>query len=55
MHPKVVARFRRSAVLDFDPGLFQRWLSRGEIRAAAFDIYFTIGETVGRPEAHFPA
>lgn len=50
----IVGRFRRSALLDIDPGLLQRWLSRGEIRAAEHDLYFTIGETVGQPGARFP-
>jgi hypothetical protein len=54
MHPDVVARFRRTALLDIDPGLLQRWLSRNEIRPARYEYYFTIGETVGRPDALFP-
>jgi hypothetical protein len=54
MHPRVVERFRRSALLDIDPGLLQRWISRGEIRPASYHLYFSIGETVGTPEALFP-
>jgi hypothetical protein len=51
---EVVERFRRSALLDIDPGLLQVWMSTGLISVARHDMYFTIGETVGRPEARFP-
>lgn len=50
---KTVQRFRRTALLDIDPGLLQVWLSAGKITVAAHDAYFTIGETVGQPDAHF--
>jgi hypothetical protein len=52
--PEVVGHFRRSALLDIDPGLLQLWISEGQIRPARHDAYFTIGETVGRPGARFP-
>lgn len=54
MHPDIVRAFRRSVLLDIDPGLLQRWIARGEIRIARYDLYFSIGETVGRPGALFP-
>jgi hypothetical protein len=50
----LVARFRRTALLDIDPGLCQLWISRGQVTLAPHDTYFTIGETVGRPDARFP-
>lgn len=50
----LVARFRRSALVDIDPGLLQIWMSRGEIRVAQHDSYFTTGETVGEPWARSP-
>jgi len=50
----VVRRFRRSAFIDTDPGLLQVWMTRGDVRLAPHDIYFTIGETVGTPVARFP-
>jgi hypothetical protein len=50
----VVRRFRRSAFVDTDPGLFQIWMTTGDICVAPHDIYFTIGETVGTPAARFP-
>lgn len=51
---QIVARFRRTALLDIDPGLCQLWASRGQIALAPHDLYFSIGETVGRPDARFP-
>ena len=50
----VVSRFRRSALLDIDPGLYQLWVSRAQIDLPHHHFYFTIGETVGRPDARFP-
>ncbi len=50
----LVARFRRRALLDIDPGLCQLWASRGQLEIAPHDVYFSIGETVGRPGARFP-
>ena len=51
---EVVARFRRTALLDIDPGLSQVWLANGWVQIAPHDVYLTIGETVGTPEALFP-
>jgi hypothetical protein len=51
---EVVARFRRSALLDIDPGLLQLWMSQGLVSVPRHDLYFTIGETVGRPGAPIP-
>jgi hypothetical protein len=45
----VVSAVRRSALVDIDPGLLQFWISRGFISPATHDLYFTIGETIGRP------
>src|SRR5260370_14118261 len=50
----VVRRFRRSALIDIDPGLLQIWWSDGHIDVAEYDVYFTIGEPVRRPGARFP-
>jgi len=51
---EVVARFRRSALVDIDPGLLQVWMSQGSLSVPQHDLYFTIGETVGQPGARFP-
>jgi hypothetical protein len=52
--PSVIRRFRRSALVDIDPGLLQIWASREQLRLERHDAYFTIGETVGRRDARFP-
>jgi hypothetical protein len=54
MRADLVCRFRRSALLDIDPGLTQVWLSRNLMQMAPHDVYFTIGETVGQGTARFP-
>lgn len=54
MHPEAVRRFRRTALIDIDPGLLQVWWSNGVIPVAPHDVYFTVGETVGQPGAPFP-
>lgn len=50
---QVVDRFRRSALVDIDPGLLQTWIAAGHVRPAVHDLNFTIGETVGQPGARF--
>lgn len=52
--PEVVVRFRRSALVDIDPGLTQLWISEGQMSVARHNVYFSIGETVGQPGAPFP-
>jgi hypothetical protein len=54
MDPALLARFRRTALVDIDPGLLQFWMSRGQLAIHRHDCYFTTGETVGTPAAHFP-
>jgi hypothetical protein len=49
-----VSQFKRTALVDIDPGLLQVWVSTGKFGLAPHDTYFTIGETVGTPEARFP-
>jgi hypothetical protein len=50
---RIIARSRRSAVIDIDPGLTQIWLSNRQISLPPHHRYFTIGETVGAPDARF--
>ncbi|MBI4524296.1 MAG: hypothetical protein HY695_10855 [Deltaproteobacteria bacterium] len=52
--PEIVRCFRRSVLLDIDPGLLQIWIDKGQVSIAPHDLYFTIGETVGEPGARFP-
>ena len=50
----VVKRFRRSALLDIDPGLSQAWISKGRKSLTPHDVYFTTGETVGQAGTRIP-
>ena len=50
----VLERFRRTALVDIDPGLLQVWMAVGDLDVPDHDVYFTIGETVGQPNAKFP-
>src|SRR5829696_8406698 len=54
MRADLVDRFKRTALLDMEPGLTQVWVSQGVLSIAPHDLYFTIGETVGTPNARFP-
>ena len=54
VRPEVIGAFRRSALVDIDPGLTQIWISEGQFELARHDVYFSIGETVGTPDAAFP-
>jgi len=48
MPSRVLARFRRTALIDIDPGLTQLWLSKGQVSLSPHSLYFTTGETVGQ-------
>jgi hypothetical protein len=48
---ELLAGFRRTALVDIDPGLLQHWISHGQLKVAPHHICFTTGETVGRPGA----
>src|SRR5437867_7376285 len=52
--PGLLARFRRTALVDIEPGLLQFWISSGQLRVARHDSYFTIAEGVGRPGGKIP-
>jgi hypothetical protein len=52
--PKLLARFRRTALVDIDPGLLQFWISRGQLSVPAHDCYFTTSDAVGRPGGKIP-
>jgi hypothetical protein len=51
---ELLACFRRTALVDIDPGLLQTWMSTGELSVPPHDVYLTTGETVGTPSARFP-
>ncbi|PYV37379.1 MAG: hypothetical protein DMG06_28320 [Acidobacteria bacterium] len=52
--PGLLARFRRTALVDIDPGLLQFWISRGQINVPPHHFYFTISENVGQPGGRIP-
>ena len=47
---ELVRRFRRSALVDDDPGLLQMWLRNGELSLADHDVYVTTGENIVDPD-----
>src|SRR5439155_1243161 len=49
-----LARFRRTALVDIDPGLLQFWISRKQLSVPRHDFYFTISENVGKPGGRIP-
>jgi len=51
---ETLRRFKSTALLDIDPGLFQYWNSAGQLPVQPHDFYFTIGETVGTPGSPIP-
>ncbi len=53
-HPSLLACFRRTGLVDIDPGLLQFWISRGQLSVPPHRFYFTTGETVGTRNACFP-
>lgn len=50
----MLERFRRTALVDIDPGLLQFWIGAGQLQVPAHDVYVTTGETVGTAAACFP-
>ncbi|HYV30739.1 MAG TPA: glycosyltransferase [Candidatus Binatia bacterium] len=54
INPGLLARFRRTALIDIDPGLLQFWMSRGQLSVPRHDVYFTTGEGLGRPGGTSP-
>lgn len=55
MRADLVGRFRRTALVDIDPGLLQIWIAAEQVCPAPHDHYFTTGETVGTERALFPS
>src|ERR1041384_1162306 len=52
--PGLLAKFRRTALVDIDPGLLQFWISRGQLSVPRHDFYFTVSENVGKPGGKIP-
>jgi hypothetical protein len=55
--PPLLARFRRKAYIDIDPGFTQFWHADGKpgSRLSGHDFYFTIAENIGNPGCSIPA
>jgi hypothetical protein len=51
--PALLSCFRRTALIDIDPGLLQFWMAVGQLVVPPHDRYFSTGETVGTPNAKF--
>lgn len=49
IEPALLAEFRRTALVDIDPGLLQFWIGAGQLNVSRHDAYLTTGETVGTP------
>lgn len=54
MAEQVVRRFRRSVLVDIDPGLLQIWMSRGQLPVAGYDRYLTTSEAVAAGAVQIP-
>jgi hypothetical protein len=52
--PALLSCFRRTALVDIDPGLLQFWITTGQLFVPQHDLYFSTGETVGTLSAGFP-
>src|SRR5262245_40383023 len=52
--PGLLACFRRTALIDIDPGLLQFWISRQQLTVPRHDFYFTISENVGKSGGKIP-
>ncbi len=50
----LLPHFQRTALVDIDPGLLQFWITRGQLNVPDHDLYFTIGEGVGRCGGKIP-
>ena len=51
---RLLSRARRRAYVDIDPGFTQIWNAQGLLSIDGHDVYFTIGENIGRPGCPIP-
>jgi hypothetical protein len=53
---ELMRRFTRKAYVDQDPGFTQFWHADGNLgaRLDGHDVYFTVGENIGRPSCSIP-
>lgn len=52
--PQFVTRFKRSVLVDLDPGQTQIWAATREFDISAHDVHISIGEGVEAPDRPFP-
>jgi hypothetical protein len=50
----IVSLFRRSALIDLDPGLLQFWMAAGHMCVARHDVSFTTAEGIAERRAGIP-
>ncbi|UCG22969.1 MAG: hypothetical protein JSW55_12415 [Chloroflexota bacterium] len=48
-------QIERRAYIDVDPGFTQIWAEQLDMGLDQFNIFFTVGQTIGRPESAMPA
>jgi hypothetical protein len=53
-HESLLQRARRRAYVDIDPGYTQIWHAHGALSLDGHDVYFTIGENIGRASCPIP-
>jgi hypothetical protein len=52
--PDLLAAVRRAAFVDLDPGFMQLWMTQEDLGQHAHDLFFTVGQNVGRPSCPVP-
>lgn len=52
--PDLLAAVRRTALLDLDPGFMQLWMTQWDMGQKSHDLFFTVGQNIGRPECLAP-
>jgi hypothetical protein len=52
--PDLLAAVRRTALLDLDPGFMQLWMTQWEMGQGSHDLFFTVGQNIGRPTCSVP-
>jgi hypothetical protein len=52
--PEMLGRFRRTVLVDIDPGLLQHWMRHGQLEVPPHDVYLTTGETVSARGSRIP-
>jgi hypothetical protein len=51
----LLAAVRRKALLDLDPGFMQLWMTQWDMGQYAYDLFFTVGQNIGRPGCGVPS